>query len=185
MTCIVGYKENNGDIIIGCDKRTSYGDFYRTTAGGKIFQRNNILFGLSGSLRQAQIIQYELIMPEHDSKLGDLEYLCGVLGAGMREILKKNDAWHVDEGRPDANIHGLIGYNSNIYHMSSDLAFLQSFQDYEVCGSGDQVAIGALMAFEPTTLTKQERVIKSIEIASRCIKSVDDQVCCKKITVKS
>ena len=175
MTCIVGYVEENGDVIIASDTRVCYGHLKRSV--NKVFRKNNLLFGLAGMLRQSQIIQYNLVIPEHPRGISDMEYMCHILGDAIRDKIKECDAFHIQDGNPDMNTHGLVGYNGELYFMSSDLAFVRTRDDYEACGSGQEFALGALAAMErDVTLSAKDKVVESIKIAARYSNSVNDSV---------
>jgi hypothetical protein len=139
MTCIAGIAQD-GKVWIGSDSAgVNDRNELQLRADAKIFRFGQMLIGSSGSWRATQRIKYsspdilETISKERDAH----EYMVN----SFLPALQKMDIEHED-------FELLVGFHGRLFHVYGLRQVSEEIASYECCGSGSQVARGALFATE-------------------------------------
>ena len=66
MTCIIGI-EHGGKVYMGGDSAGTIGWTSRPLSIPKVFKKQNMLIGVSGTMRETQLLQYELSLPHKEA----------------------------------------------------------------------------------------------------------------------
>src|SRR5580658_7796164 len=87
MTCICAVA-GDGKVVMGGDSAVSSEDGDRSLRSPKVFERDGLLFGVSGELRAGQLIQHVFDLPrpaeEQDTEQFLIRDLCGGLRKSMQ-----------------------------------------------------------------------------------------------------
>lgn len=168
MTCIVGYVEK-GNVWIGADSQctTDWTKSELSELDGKVFKKNDILIGVAGSLRQAQLIKHCLTIPTKAENHTDYQYLCRQLVPDIIRCLKKNVAIEIKDDRAYGELSFLLGYNGNLYLVDSSFAVVNTKENYNTTGSGGEVALGVLHCLEGVDIPVTERLTRALKAAAR------------------
>jgi ATP-dependent protease HslVU (ClpYQ) peptidase subunit len=174
MTCIVGYVEN-GTVWIGGDSVGSSGhlEVEYSPADTKVFIREDILFGCSGSHRTCQLLRHVLVVPKKTQGQEDSEYIYGVLIPAVVKCFKDNEAIVIKDCRVDGELGVLFGYNGKLYALHGYFSAMQPCTPYFASGSGREIAFGSMYAFEQyqfnhkNKMTAEERIGRSIDAAKQ------------------
>lgn len=162
MTCVVGVKHNNkvymASDLLGSNKHTK-----ALRKDGKVFVKNNILFGGTSSYRMIQLLQYSLVIPEHLSTQSVDEYLRTSFIDAIRDLFKKNGYASIDNNEETGGTF-LIGYRGRLFTVFSDYQVAENDSDYSSVGSGSDIALGAMFATED--LPPADRLTIAITAAS-------------------
>lgn len=167
MTCIIGAKY--GDIIwMGCDSQLTSGwDRGILPRDSKVFRVGNLLFGVSGKFRAAQIIKYHLNIPEQGDKF-ELEYIVSDVVESIRDILKEKGYAHVEYNNESSqNDEILIGYRGELYRVGSNYSAALIVGPFCATGSGEHYAIGAMEILYDTTPNPIHAITRSLEVAAK------------------
>lgn len=171
MTCVVAYKEN-GKIYMGADTIGSDENMRVShRMNKKVWKKFDMIFGISGSYRIGQLVQYSLEIPEHDDSKNDMAYFLEDFIPSFIKCLKENEIT-LDEGELK-EFNMLIGYKGNIYRLESDFNIGINKECYDVIGSGEDIATGALFILAKDKKLKPKQKIKlALDASSRYVSSV-------------
>lgn len=163
MTCIVGYVEN-GNVWIGGDSAGVGGYSLQIRADEKVFKKEDMVFGFTSSFRMGQIIRSCLQIPEQSSKKTDYDYLCSDFIDKLIACFKDKEYATIKDSKVKGGVF-LLGYKGNLYNIESDFQVGKVFKNYNACGCGFDLALGALHALEDSKLTPEQKIIKALEAA--------------------
>lgn len=129
-------------------------------AGPKVFRKGSYLIGCSGSARLGQLLQYSANFSEPDTD--DLEkFLCTTFIDEIREKCKTGGHTKVYNNEETLDGDFLLGINSRIFTIFSDLQVTEYAEPYSAIGCGMEYSLGVLhsnyeaMKDEPKLLIKQ------------------------------
>lgn len=177
MTCIVALSREKR-VFMGADSLCSFGwSNEATLKRPKVFKKDGILYGHSGSIRVAQVLQYHLDTPKHHPDIDDLEFLVTELVPAMKTAMsdqgmerKKEEVASMGDGSGETF---LLGYHGSVYRISDDYSVLLLDRGFDAVGSGQDVAVGAIYALEASGLVAPEETLRiAIQAASKAINSV-------------
>jgi len=158
MTCICAIIDTDKSILFGADSAGSSEYSIMITASVKIFQKDNLLFGVAGSWRQMQLLHHALVIPKKSNACTDEAYITLHVTDAIRSCFQDRNSMTVTNTQENSACAILIGYNGVLYRLNEDYGALIS-HTYDCIGSGDDVAKGALFA------TKEYSPIERITIA--------------------
>lgn len=143
MTCIVGI-EWNGKVYLGADTASSAGWTKRELIEPKVCKNGRFAIGLSGTLRMAQLVQYDFAPPDDESNLYDMRYMVSAFVPALRSCLK--DAGHatIDNNKEGHDSYFLVGVRDKLYRVGSDYAVLRCADRFDAIGSGGDFALSLL-----------------------------------------
>jgi len=161
MTTIIGIRHNGG-VLMAADRQVSGWYQKNTLLHAKMFEAKGILFGITGTVRIQQLIQYHLTLRPMYVDEQPLAYLSGALCTALRELMEQHKV--VEDETPYG---GLLALNGELFSFTgSGGGVTQSVFGYEAHGSGYDVARGALAATE-VILDLDVRAQRVMEIAAR------------------
>lgn len=178
MTCIIGMLDKDGNSYIAGDSMTSSVYTKSYMKQNKIFKKDNFLFGVSGSLRLLQVLQYSFnIPPVHNSKDLD-DYLYNDFLKSMRDDFKNNGVLSIKDNVEEIDSSVLFLTEGRLFRIQSDLSLIEASTKFDSVGSGSELALGAVEAFSkyPNKLTPKKMLEESIKIASIHSPSVGGEV---------
>lgn len=173
MTCVVAYKDKSNIIYIGADTAGS------STATHSILTRKDpkvfilgksMIVGFSGSYRDGQLIMVKFSPPPHnEDQYSDFGYMCGPFIDGIRELYKNNGRIKESSDTPDETEANLIViYNNEIYKIYEDFHVELSSDPFNACGSGEDVALGAMSILHSNTgYSPDEKVAMAIRTSAK------------------
>ena len=144
MTCIIGM-EHGGKVYIGADSISLNGWAKDITADKKVFRKGDLLFGVAGSPRQKQILQYHVVDMPHLPTVSDEEYLVRAVVEPARMAFRECGFTDMDNGR-ETGASFLIGYRGKLYSVENSFQLCRSARGFYAMGAGDDFAMGALQA---------------------------------------
>lgn len=167
MTCIVGLEKGNTVWMGGDSAGTASNMHQRIRGDKKVFIKGEFIFGFCGSFRMGQLLQYNLVIPEHKAGQKDFEYLVNdfvsavklCLSEGKEPAAKKEGASDSFEGA------FLIGYRGHLYGIQGDYQVSKPVLGFDSTGSGADIAIGAMHA-STKTWSPKKRLIQALEASA-------------------
>lgn len=171
MTCCVGL-EHDGVVSLGGDSAAVAGLDIDVIAGEKVFSVGSFVFGISGSFRIGQVLQYAFTPPEQKPSQDDAEYLVTDWVDALRDTFRDKgclSTWDTDDdpfkGQEHIDSAFLVGYRGRLYTVAADLQVLRSRVGYASVGCGAPYALGALYA--NVDGLPQERLVRALEAAAK------------------
>ncbi len=164
MTCIVGFIEN-GNVWIGGDSLGIGGLSCITREDQKVFRNGEMIFGFTSSFRMGQVLRYKFNQPEQSQFKSDYEYMVTDFIDSVGTVLADANFAAIENNVISIGSF-LVGYNGKLYHVEDDLQVAISSRNYNACGAGEDIALGALYALENIKMSPTERITKALEAAS-------------------
>ena len=164
MTCIVGL-EHNGAVWMGGDAAATQGDClqFMLLSDPKVFIRGACIFGCSGSVRMAQLLQHALIIPEVDPQKTAEAWIATDFINAVRSAFSSAGWTRVKEGAEEAGFF-LLGFLGKLYRIEDDFGIHRPMRGYEALGSGGPYALGSLR--ETAGQCVDVRIAKALETAA-------------------
>lgn len=145
MTCIVGIVRD-GEIYIGTDSLACSGWGAIVCEKFKAFRKGEFVFGLSGSPRMKQLLDYSLELPPLPE--GDLDlfkYVAHDIVESVRKCLRDGGYLQKEKDRESAEgSYFLVGGRGRLFRIGSDLEVTENIWGYDAIGSGGDFALGSL-----------------------------------------
>lgn len=158
MTCICAVVDTDHSITFGSDSAGSSEYAIMVTGSPKIFQKNNLLFGVAGSWRHMQLLHHALDIPEQPDNCSDEAYITLHVTDAIKSCFQQRA-----NTQETSSCAILIGYNGVLYRLNEDYGALISYS-YDCIGSGDDVAKGALFATQK--YSPVERITTALKAAT-------------------
>lgn len=161
MTTICGIAEN-GRVYIGVDTRITTHEGVRNHDMKLFMLTPEILLGVCGSVRMAQIIKHHVeLTPQAGGD--DEDYIVGEVVENIR-LAMIEQGHTIETGGQWQDGGYLIGYRGRLYHVYADYSVAQNSTKIDAAGSGSMFAIGVIRALE--ALTPQERIGRALEVSA-------------------
>ncbi|HLZ20718.1 MAG TPA: hypothetical protein VKQ30_01160 [Ktedonobacterales bacterium] len=148
MTCVVGVVQD-GVVYVGADSASVSGQYLNVLTRRKVFRLDDMLIGVAGSLRLAQLVRYRLLSskPPHRADLDTEAFLATDFMDALRQCLK--DGGHVQvsntsDEETDSSL--LVGYRGRLFTIDETFTVCETQCGYIAIGSGQEPAMGALFA---------------------------------------
>lgn len=165
MTVIVGVV-HDGKVLIGGDSVGVGGWTATHRKDTKVFATGPYVFGYTTSFRMGQILRWSFTPPDPPSP-EDLErFMCTTWIDAVRAALKAGGWSKKDSDREEGGTF-LVGVAGRLFEVADDYQVGESADDYAACGSGEQLALGALSATADMGLDPEKRVLAALEAAER------------------
>jgi len=134
----------------------------------KIFQLKDMLIGFTTSYRMGQLLMYKLQIPEHPKEMSNHQYFSTLFIDAVRELFKK-EGFSVVENNNEHGGEFLIGYKGELFHIYDDFQVAQSSHNFDACGSGMYLALGALNALHEfkNEMTPKEYILHALRAAEK------------------
>jgi ATP-dependent protease HslVU (ClpYQ) peptidase subunit len=176
MTCIVGIKTKD-NVYMGGDTQGSGNLTGYKFARPKVFKKNNFLFGVCGSWRIMQLLEFIWTPPIREINETTDNYLYTKMPNSVRECLKNNGAIKTSDGEDEmSSCAFLFAFDNRLFTMYSDFCILELVQNYATTGSGMYHAEASLYSTEGIIADPKERIRKAIICASSYVLSVNDKI---------
>jgi ATP-dependent protease HslVU (ClpYQ) peptidase subunit len=164
MTCIVGFCEK-GKVYLGGDSAATAGWQTKILADGKVFKRNQIVFGVSGLPRLLNLLRYQLVIPPRKEEQSDDEYINVTFLNALRQCAREAGFTTVNNNLESMGSAALIGYRGVLYNLESNFNICRIADNYDVIGSGAEIACGVLYALRNSKTKPKARINLALEAA--------------------
>jgi ATP-dependent protease HslVU (ClpYQ) peptidase subunit len=147
MTCVLAYK-NDDTVYLASDSAVTnpWGEQTRAKMP-KIFQNGELFFGICGSLRMGQILEFLYTPPNRSCAKNDLEYIISFVIESIRDFFKEYGFSTINNNE-ELGGNFFIVYRNEIYEVQSDFSVVVHDRNYASIGSGKDLALGALYTLE-------------------------------------
>lgn len=144
LTCIVGIA-HAGRVYIGGDSAATSDWSLTIRRDPKVFVRGEFVIGFTTSFRMGQIIGYQFLPPKRSEGVDLFAYMTTAFVDTLRDCLKSGG---FAERHNEAEKGGvfLVGVAGRLFKIDSDYQVAETIDDFDACGAGWQIALGALYA---------------------------------------
>jgi len=166
MTAIVGIA-NKGVVYIGGDSAgvDPSNLAINMRKDEKVFVRDKFVFGFTSSFRMGQVLSYSFKPPYHRKSLSIEQYMNTIFIDKVRECFGECGVLKVVSDVESFDGAFLVGYCGRLFKIGCDFQVEESIDDFNACGCGEDVCIGALWATQ--CLEPEERVNIALSAAAR------------------
>lgn len=150
---------------MGGDSAMTNEDGDQSQRSPKVFERNGLLFGITGEMRVAQLIKYVYDVPAPADGQDGEEFLVREVCGGLRSFLREQASELLPELDDDEMWFLLVGLSGRLFRVCSHLSVTESVSGYDAIGSGTPQALGSLASTEGRPA--EERVNTALRAAER------------------
>lgn len=168
MTCIAGIADGKR-VVLGADSIGSNSHTKTARADRKVFRNGDFVMGFTSSYRMGQLLRYKFAPPRRHADTDVFAYMVVDFVEAVRTCLKQGGYARSDNGE-DSGGTFLVGYQGRLFKIENDFQVGESVDGYDACGSGDEVALGAL--FATAGQGPHERVRKALEASAHFSRGV-------------
>lgn len=147
MTCIVGLVDK-GRVYIGGDSAGSSSNWQITVRSDpKVFRNGDFLMGFTSSFRMGQLLAHSLKPPRRNPDDDVFSFMVTGFIDAVRSCLKEGG---FAEKNNEAERGGtfIVGYSGRLFQIHGDYQVSESSVNFDACGCGAEVALGAMAATE-------------------------------------
>lgn len=184
MTCIVGIVGKK-HIYMGGDSAGVGGLSLHIRADEKVFVKENMIFGITGSFRMGNLLRFKLQIPEHPVKMDNYEYMCTAFIDAIRDCFKAGGFAHRKDDVEEMDGTFIVGYKGQLYEIEGDYQVGMLRVNYHAVGCGRDLATGAMFASQGHKLPERQRILIALEAAEQFSAGVRGPFVIKKIRIKN
>lgn len=185
MTCIIGMVEGNTLYMGGDSQVTDGGGMISPIAHSKIFKKSNMLFGITGLPRLAQILQFSLKIPEHATNFGAFEYLCTFFIDAVRDCLKESGFAQIKDNVESQNSRFMLGYKNRLFEIEYSFQVIETTMKYRAIGHGEDYAYGAMeVLMDNKEMSPREKIRRALKAVAKFDNTVSSPFVIKTIISK-
>lgn len=169
MTCIVAFKTVEGHTVLAGDFMASNGHSFRKVRSAKIFKKaENCAIGYTDSFRMGQILEHVWSMPDRSVNCDDEEYLYINIVESLRTTFSALN--YGTKGAKEEYFGSfLLVYKDRIFEVQGNMSMLEFVEDMCAVGSGQDAALGAMMALGTPTLDQVEGYLEQVFMATNFV----------------
>jgi ATP-dependent protease HslVU (ClpYQ) peptidase subunit len=176
MTCIAGLVDRQGNGYIASDSVGSNGYTKGSYRNKKIFKKDSLLIGYTSSYRMGQLLEYQLQLPKRAMGQSLDEYMYVDFMNTVRGLFKSSGFLRSDSGKESIGTFMIIT-EGRIFKVQDDMAILESSNNFDTCGSGEDYARAALHILSTRGgMTAKEMLTKAIETAAHYVTTVGGDI---------
>lgn len=166
MTCIVGLV-HKGEVWMGGDSASNGNWITRISSLPKVFMVHDMLIGITGNWRLAQLLQYHLPaeLDAWDGAEDYMQYLVLTFVPAVRKLFKEEGFSKEDNNQQSYYGAYMIGHAGQLYTVESNYQVVQHVDGYTAVGSGAELALGALYVLGEKTAA-DKRIEMALEAAA-------------------
>lgn len=172
MTCIVGWVEK-GTVWMGADSCGSNSYTKDSVIQPKLFKKDNMLIGYTGSFRMGQLLQWRLSIPKRHDPTSIEEWLATSFADNLRTCFKDGGFAEKDKEQESGGFF-LIGFEGRLFTVQSDYSVLESRRGFDAAGSGEVAAQGALFLAKEIKLPPDKAIRLALKAASAIVQGVGE-----------
>lgn len=153
--------------FIGADT-LAYESTHKTVGQDKVFIKENMLVGVSGSYAILNCFRYHLNLPKRAPSSTPEEYIHKQVYKALRNILIEYDLLNLEEGIPSMDGQIIMAYEGKLFVVQEDFSILEPKSHYYSIGSGTDHCLAAYLALDlnVTGVNTLDKIKEAIRITS-------------------
>jgi hypothetical protein len=161
MSLVVGISQKN-KVWIGADSIFVHDWQYQIREKEKLFKRDQMIIGVSGSGRVSQLIKYKLEIPTHQKGTSSETYMATSFSECLRTLFRENGYITQKNGFDSFGASILVGYRGGLFHIEEDFQVGLSERGFDAVGIGRNEALAILTFASKLRMTPPERILKTM-----------------------
>lgn len=136
----------------------------------KIIKKGEYLLAITGDTRPGDILTYNWNPPSYKNQ-DPIQFMGKkIIPSIIKTFTENGYAWNDNDKDKEAGFDYLLAFNGIIFHIASDMSFIQSESNFYGIGSGGHFALGYMYSrYSDKFLTQDEASAlaeKAVEIAA-------------------
>lgn len=172
MTCIISFF-NNDRIVLAGDKIGVSGNFKAIIKEPKVFFNCDFMIGYTTSFRMGQLLNHTWKPTKRKKDQSVENYIYVDTIGSIRKLFEEN--WFFDKTKEDDWGIFILCYENKIFKVHTDMTITESMDHIAVCGSGREVAKGALCVLLEYEKDIETILRKTFDIVSSNITTVSNE----------
>lgn len=167
MTCIVGLV-NKDQVLIAGDSIGSDGRVMMERRDKKVFENGGMIFGVSGTYRGLQLLQYALTVPVYAEAIhGSVDkFMRTAFVEAVRACLKAGGEVVVTNAEDRTGVAALVGAFGRLWTIDGDFQVGEPDGGYYAAGAGYMVALGSLFSDHRGVATDDQMALGALQAAA-------------------
>lgn len=145
MTCVVGVMVPGRGVWMGADSLGAAGHVAMRRRDPKVFRVGHVMIGFTGSYRMGQALMFGWEPPAPPTG-NPLKWMCTDFVDSVRTRLGAAGVRQVENG-VETGHEFLVAVAGELFGVDTDFQVRSREVPYDACGSGAEVALGALYAY--------------------------------------
>ncbi|MEO1989659.1 MAG: hypothetical protein ABGX47_23875 [Martelella sp.] len=164
MTCIVGIA-HQGRVWIGADSAGVAGHSLTRRRDEKVLVNGPFIMGFTSSFRMGQLLAHAFTPPRFHPDSDVYAFMVTDFINAIRECFKQGG---YAEKHNEAERGGtfLVGFMGRLFYVDSDYQVGESVDGFDACGSGADIALGALFANTKADAAPRDRIMTALQAAA-------------------
>ena len=133
----------------------------------KIMRKGHLLLGLTGTIRDLELIRNSFTMPKHKKGVGPRKYLATSFVEKLRKLLKDYGAAAIDNNSEGFSSNLLITYKKQLVNIDSGYGLLSNLQNFMASGSGQSSAEAVMSVLKPRINDPVLILLEALQEAAR------------------
>ena len=170
MTTVVGIQGKDFCVLAADSQITE--DNLRTISQKtpKIIEKGQYLLAITGDTRPGDILTYNWNPPTYKKNYDSIQFMGRRVIPSIIKAFEDNGYEWTNKEDKEAGFDYLLAFNGSIFHIASDMSFIQSDSNYYGIGSGGQFALGYMFHLQTDKYLIKDQAsdlaLKAIEVAS-------------------
>lgn len=160
MTCIVAFA-HKGKVWMGGDSAGVAGYSLQQRSDEKVFRNGPYLMGFTSSFRMGQLLRYRFQPPRRHPDDDLTQFMSTEFVDAVRECLKKY-GYATNKSGEEIGGTFLVVVEGEIFRIEEDFQVGKSIANFNACGCGQDIALGAMLAMCETKLDAEEIVKRAL-----------------------
>lgn len=140
---------------------------------------NELLIGVTGSMRGIQLLEYQWTLPERSVCISDKEYIIVDIVNSIKDLFITHCYGIKQEEQELQDDQFMIGYKGEIYLLDTNYQIITTQNDYAAIGAGAPYAFGFMYSERGFGFVDYEKIVSgAVEVACEFCNS-----CCEPINV--
>lgn len=163
LTCIVGIVDK-GIVSIGGDSAGVAGYSLTVRKDAKVFSTGDYLIGGTTSFRMLQLLHYAFVPPVYEQGTNLERFMATTFVDAVRDCLKSG-GYAQKSSEQESGGTFLVGCYGHLFCVYDNYQVAESASNYDACGCGSDVALGALYATSLSRMSPEKRLIVALRAA--------------------
>lgn len=174
LTCIVALRTPK-EIIFGADSLVKIDSEIFTIKQKKVWKRGNHLWGVAGSPRLLNILNYDSDIPSQTFEdetgnkihIPDDQFANITMMDSLRLAFREAGFMETIEGKEQIDSKLLFTVNNHVYYVGQSLSLVELKENYISIGAGAPYALSSLYTTEKGRMSPVNRVKVALETAEK------------------
>lgn len=165
MTAVIGIVSDDKIYIGGDSAGTDIEHNVTILAQDKVNKRGEVLMGIAGGFRPAQVLAYNVPFPDKDEEETVDQYIYGKFVPMIQNTMRGAFCLKREHDLEKMNATFLFGVYGKLFAIQNDFGVVDSTDGFLAIGSGEKFCLGALHVLKDSGIKPQDKLFMALEAA--------------------